>query len=112
MAGGAELREGALASEAIVRAGETSPDAIREKVAFVVASMQARLNAFQGAWPLVTTVDIYTVHPLQPVLGKEILEKMGPAAIQGVHWFYSRPPVVGLEFEMDMRSVRQEVRLF
>jgi hypothetical protein len=32
-----------------------------------------------------------------------------PAASRlGVHWFYSRPPVREIEFEMDMRGVDQE----
>jgi hypothetical protein len=36
---------------------------------------------------------------------------MGPAAVHGVHWYLSRPPIEGLEYEMDMRGVRREVRL-
>jgi hypothetical protein len=111
MAGAAELKDGALSPEAIVRAGETSPEAFREKVAFVVAIMQQRMNAFQLKWSHATEVEIYTVHPLQPLVGPEILEKIGPAAMRGLHWFYSRPPVLGLEFEMDLRGVRQEIRL-
>ena len=76
-----------------------------------MAMMQARLTGLQVDWPQVTVVDIYTVHPLQSFLAATILEKMGRTAIHGVHWFYSRPPIVDLEFEMDMRGVRQEMRI-
>lgn len=112
VAGAAELRDVVLSPEAIVRGGETSPDAIREKVAFVFNQMQERLDAFELDWSHVTAADIYTVHPMQPLLEEEILEKMGPAAILGLHWFYSRPPVIGLEFEMDIRGICREIRLF
>jgi hypothetical protein len=36
---------------------------------------------------------------------------MGASAVHGLHWFYSRPPIVGLEFEMDLRGVRREERV-
>ena len=40
-----------------------------------------------------------------------ILEELGPAAIHGLIWHYSPPPIAGLEFEMDMRGVRRELRI-
>ena len=35
----------------------------------------------------------------------------GPAAIHGVHWYPSRPPIQGLDYEMDMRGVARELVL-
>jgi len=29
----------------------------------------------------------------------------------GLNWYYARPPVIGLEFEMDVRSVAREIVL-
>lgn len=111
VAGAGELDEGGLTPTAIVRPGETSPEAMAVKAAHVMGIMEARLHGLQVDWPSVTAVDIYTVHPLQSYLASAILERMGPGAIHGVHWFYSRPPIIGLEFEMDMRGVRGEIRL-
>jgi hypothetical protein len=108
VAGAGDLRGSDLSPQAIVRRGETSAAAIREKAAHVMSVMQIRLTGLGAAWDQVTTVDIYTVHALQPLLAPEILSVMGPAAIHGVRWFYSRPPIVGLEFEMDMRGIRRE----
>jgi len=36
---------------------------------------------------------------------------MGKAAIHGVHWYYSRPPITGLEYEMDMRGIHKEIQI-
>jgi hypothetical protein len=108
-AGSGELREGASGPEGIVRRGETSPDAVREKAAFVMGVMLARLGALGGSWPDVTTIGIYTAWPIHPFLADTVLGPAGPAAIHGVRWFPSRPPIAGLEYEMDLRGVRQEV---
>lgn len=110
-AGAGDVRDGTLAPEAIIRAGETSAEAMEEKAAYVMGVMQARLAGLKVTWAEVTTVDIYTAHPLHSFLATAILEQMGQTAIHGVHWFYSRPPIIGLEFEMDVRGIRQEIRL-
>ena len=111
VAGAGELRGGNLSPEEIVRAGETTVDAIREKAAHVMGIMQARLTGLQVEWAQLTAVDIYTVQSIQPFLAPTILEMMGPAAIHGVRWFFSRPPISGLDFEMDMRGIQVELRL-
>ena len=58
-----------------------------------------------------TTIDIYTAEPIHSFLVEEILRSAGPAAIHGVRWFPSRPPVAGLEYEMDLRGVGRELTL-
>jgi hypothetical protein len=59
----------------------------------------------------VTQVGVYTAHSLDDFLATEILAVMGPAAIHGVHWYLSHPPISGLAYEMDLRGVRRELRL-
>lgn len=111
VAGAGDLVEGNLSPDAVIRAGETSVDALQEKAAYVMSMMQARLNGLQVDWSGVTSVDVYTVHALQPHLESTILAPMKDSMLHGVHWFYSRPPISGLEFEMDLRGVRHELRL-
>ena len=111
IAGAGDLVNQELKPEAIVRPGETSNAAMRAKAAHVMEAIQSRLAGVEATWSHVTAVDIYTVHSIHAYLGPTILALMGPAAIHGVHWFYSRPPIVGVEFEMDLRGVRQEIRL-
>ena len=76
IAGAGELKEGNLSPDNIVRAGETGMDAIREKMKFVIGIMQARLSGLQVKWTEVTTVDVYTVHPLHSLLAEELLIPM------------------------------------
>jgi hypothetical protein len=112
VAGSGELREGGeRGPAAIVRHGDTSADAMADKAAHVMATQQARLAALGGTWAQVTTVDVYTAHPIYPFLASGLLAAMGPAAGQGVHWYLSRPPIQGLEYEMDMRGVRRDIRI-
>lgn len=109
IAGAGELPEGSLDPHDVVRRGETSPDAIREKTRFVMGLMEGRLKELGLGWKDVTTTEIYTVHDVHPLLEKEILGRMGPAAMHGATWHYSRPPIVSIEYEMDLRGCLREV---
>lgn len=111
VAGAGEMRDRARGAEGIVRNGETSPDAMREKARFVMGVMQDRLRALGGDWNRVTAIDIYTAESIHPYFLEDILRPAGPAAIHGVRWFPSRPPIRGLEFEMDLRGVARELVL-
>src|SRR6202007_1984525 len=102
VAGAGEMRDRARGAEGIVRHGDTSPEAMREKARFVMATMQERLRALGGDWSRGSTIDVYTAMPVDGSLLEEILRPAGPAAIHGVHFFPSRPPIQGLEFEADM----------
>lgn len=111
VAGAGELPEGKLARADIVRGGDTSPGGIAEKAAFVMGLMEARLRDLGADWDRVTAVDLYTIHPLDKVLPEQVLKRIGAAATHGVRWFYTRPPIEGIEYEMDLRGVMSELRL-
>jgi hypothetical protein len=110
-AGSGELRPGPASRESVVRPDETTPPAMREKATYVMGVMRSRLAGLGGAWTDVTQVGVYTAHSLDDFLATEILAVMGPAAIHGVHWYLSHPPISGLAYEMDLRGVRRELRL-
>ena len=79
---------------------------------FVVAGggelPDGELNGLGGSSELLTAIDVYTAHSLLPLL-EGVLESRIPAiARRGVRWFHSRPPIVDIEFEMDMRGVVRE----
>ena len=109
IAGGGELREGALSEENIVRTGETGPGAMLEKAARVVEIMQQRLEKLSADPALLSAIDVYTVHPLRDSLEHVVFKGIPVAKQRGIHWEVSRPPVENIEFEMDMRGVRQEL---
>ena len=52
---------------------------------------------------------VYTEHPMQMLLEQVVIPRLPMTAKLGIRWFYSRPPVKGIEFEMDMRGVRREL---
>jgi hypothetical protein len=111
IAGAGELPEGSLDPHDVVRRGETSADALREKARFVMDLMSARLAGLGTSWAQVTATQIYTVHDIHPFLAKEILGPMGAAARCGVNWHYARPPIDSIEYEMDLRGCRRELIL-
>jgi hypothetical protein len=111
VAGAGELPEGVLAHDAIIRVGDISTDAMAEKASFVLDLMENRLRGLGAGWSQVTAVDLYTVHSLDRLLPEVILERVGSAAAHGVRWFFSRPPIEQIEFEMDVRGVRSELRI-
>ena len=111
VAGAAELREAALDEDDIIARGESGPEAMRKKAGHVVGIMESRLLGLGASWDLVTAVDVYTVFLLEGLLEDSVLPKMGAADRHGLCWSRSRPPVLGLDFEMDMRGVRRELVL-
>lgn len=92
--------------EHIVRRGETSPDAIAEKAVAVLGEMERRMALLGFGWSDTTAAQVYTVHDIHAFLGSEIVRR--GAARNGVTWFYARPPVIELEYEMDTRRVALE----
>ena len=104
IAGSAESPEGpGTYEERIIHFGNTSPDAMREKAHYVLGAMESRMAALGLGWEDVNTTQIYTVHDIHTFLADEIVSR--GAASGGVTWYYARPPVEGLEYEMDVRSV-------
>ncbi len=107
IAGGAEVIPGAKSYEGnVVRAGDTSPDAMREKAVHVLGLMEQRMNVLGVSWEQATTTQLYTVYDIHPFLGDVMVSRGALPA--GLTWYYARPPVQGLDFEMDVRGTAVE----
>lgn len=89
-----------------VRLGDISPSAMVEKARWVLGEMERRMSAFGGDWSQVTATQLYTVHDIYPFIESE-LGKRGIFE-QGLTWYFNRPPVQDLEYEMDCRRVHVE----
>lgn len=110
IAGGGDATEGRNPlKDYIVRYGETSREAMRDKVRYVVSEMERRLKALGFAWRDAISTQAYTVQDIGPLVGEEIVKK--GAAPGGLSWHFCRPPVVGLEYEMDVRGAAREIVL-
>jgi hypothetical protein len=93
----------------IVRRGDTSPEGLREKARYVLGEMERRLRALGVGWGQVTATQLYTVYDVYPFLGEEIVGR--GATPGGLIWYFARPPVVGLDYEMDVRGIGREIVL-
>ena len=108
VAGSGEWPEGGRFPEDIVARGDASPAGLRAKARWVLDMMEQRLRGLGvgAGWAAVSATQVYTVHDLHPFLGEEIVAR--GAAPAGLTWHYCRPPIGGLEYEMDARGVALE----
>ena len=107
IAGSGEAPEGRVSyGNFIVRRGETSADAMRYKARAVLGEMERRMALLGFGWADTTATQVYTVHDIFPFLADEVVRR--GAASAGLTWHFARPPVRGLEYEMDCRGVANE----
>jgi hypothetical protein len=107
IAGSGEAPEGhGSYRDRTIRLGDTTPSGLLAKAQFVLDEMERRLARFGYSWSDTTATQIYTVHDIHPFFANEIVRR--GAARSGVTWHFNRPPVQGLEYEMDCRSVGVE----
>ena len=107
VAGSGEAPEG-LGSygEHTIRRGDRSTDGLREKARWVLGEMQRRMAALKFGWTDVTGSQLYTVYDVHPFIGEELVA-LG-AMRGGLNWHFARPPVVDLDYEMDVRRILLE----
>ncbi len=111
VAGSGEIPEGkGNYPDRIVRPGDVSPDGLREKARWVLAELERRMASLGFGWADVTDTQLYTVHDVHPFLADEILRR--GAAPGGLTCHHARPPIVGLDYEMDCRGVSREIVLW
>lgn len=107
IAGSGEAPEGHEDYRSVtVRLGDTSLEGLQEKAKFVLAEMERRMAFFGATWNDVSATQLYTIFDVFPFLAEEVYAR--GAARHGLVWHYNRPPVEGLDFEMDCRRVAKE----
>jgi hypothetical protein len=109
VAGAGELRSSALAAEEVVSRGDVSAEGLKAKTERVLGIMTERLQGMNVAWSDVTQSNIYTVHNICPLMETSIMPALHEGGRHGVRWHFSRPPVIEIEFEMDLRGVQREI---
>lgn len=109
VAGSGEWPEDQPFPEGIVARGDLSPAGFSAKAAYVLRTMRERCAGLGGNWSALTAAQVYTVHDIHPLLGTRFAPE-GLTAV-GLSWHVCRPPIIELEFEMDVRCVHSELVL-
>jgi hypothetical protein len=104
VAGSGEWPEGGSFPDDIVARGDTSEAGMRLKADFVVSKMDQRLAGLKRSWSKATVAQMYTVFNL----GRETMVVQRYIQPGSLTWHYCRPPIEGLDFEMDVRGVTLE----
>ena len=110
LAGTGELPEGSLNPAEVVRSGDVSADAMREKARFVIGVLGGRVRGLGVSWGAVTAVDVYTVRDIPPAFVTQELLRAGYRN-HGLTWQHTRPPISGIDYEMDARGCSREIVL-
>ena len=110
LSGGGDARSGSEPyKDRIVAFGDTSPEGLRKKVLFVIDEMEQRLKTLGFSWADAVSTQAYTVQNIGHLVGEELARR--GAMTGGLVWNYTRPPVIGLEYEMDVRGAAREIIL-
>ena len=110
LSGAAEIRRSEKGSE-IVSHGDVSTQGLSQKAQYILQTLESRLQELTVAWTDVTTVELYTVHNMHPLLETVLLPGVASGSQHGLRWHYARPPVTEVECEMGARGVYQECAL-
>jgi len=107
VAGSGEWPEDQPFPEGIVARRDVSAAGLAAKADYVLRTMRERTAGLQGDWQGLTAAQVYTVHDIHPLLRSHFAAQGLTAA--GLTWFTCAPPILELEFEMDVRRVRTEL---
>lgn len=76
-----------------------------ERLRSIVDVLDGKLGELGATWDQATAV---TVYGAECDLDAATLARLGAAGLRGVRWYPSRPPIVGVGFEIDAHSVATE----
>jgi hypothetical protein len=77
----------------------------------IMRVLSLRLEEIGASWSDATAIQLYGVEDFQAAVVDRVLSRTGQAAVHGIRWFPSLPPIVGLKLEIDVRSAGLELVL-
>jgi hypothetical protein len=77
----------------------------------IMAILSARLEELGASWDDATAIQLYGVDDIQARVAEKLLRHADGAAVHGLQWFPSLPPVEGLKLEIDVRSAGTQLVL-
>jgi hypothetical protein len=111
VSGVAELMKPFRMPADLIRAGQTTPDALIEKARGVVSVVDAQLKALGVAWESATSVHLYTGHDIAHAVKGLLFAMVGVTPAHGLVWHDVAPPALDLALEIDVRRFHRELAL-
>lgn len=93
---------------AVVAADDVSAEGMQTKLAYVVGAVTDRLAELGLQWRDATHVELYSGADIPGAVAM-LMQRAAGALPRGIRWHFGRPPVVGLELELEARGVVREV---
>ena len=90
---------------------EEEPGDLEAMLESMMRVLSTRMEELGVMWVDATVIQLYGVDVVQGLLDQNVLRRLGPAALHGIHWFPSLPPIEGLRMEIDVRSAGTELVL-
>jgi hypothetical protein len=109
VSGAAEVPDDATGPQDVVRLGESTADALLEKLRFVVGVVADRVGALGTQWDNGVAVHVYSAHDVVISLVGEVLSEREIIPVHGITWHAAAPPVDLLELEVDVRRYGREI---
>jgi hypothetical protein len=107
LAGAVDLMDGDKdIRELIVAPDEVDAAGIKKKARHALNDLEQRLSVLGLDWTKISGNNVYCAHDIFQAVTDEIAAR--GAARAGTTWHLCRPPIGGLEFEIDIRSVSVE----
>ena len=97
-----------LQVSSIVAKDRSDKEAWRSRIEQVCQEMEDRMTSIGVRWHDCTVIDVYCAEDWFSQAGEVLVERIGPAVANGIHWHVAHPPIEGLRFEMDVRRVATE----
>jgi hypothetical protein len=92
-------------------AAEASPGEPPGMLDSIVGQLTTALEELGASWDGATSIQLYGMQIGPDLVVDRILGHAGKAAVHGVTWFPSRPPIDDLHLEVDVRSSGSELVL-
>ena len=93
----------------VVAAGDVSTEGMRRKLVRVIDLVSGRLEALGMGWADATHIDLYAAHDFGAPLPRLLEPALAGGLRRGIRLHYGRPPIIGLEVELEARALAREV---
>lgn len=95
----------------VIAAGDTSAAGLREKVRYVIEAVSRRLEGLGRHFDDASHIEFYAALPAEGLVTDLLIPAIDAAGRRGLRWHFGRPPVAGLEVELEARRASRETVL-